>query len=50
MLFISGNKVYDNVPVKKLWEYLETTNISIPLIQAVKELCKDTLIKDKDWE
>jgi len=38
LLFVDIKKAYDSVPLNKLWKALETTNINVELIKAVKTL------------
>ena len=47
LLFIDLSKAYDNVPVSKLWEVLQNTNINHTLIQAIQEIYRDSKIKIK---
>lgn len=48
LLFIDLTKAYDSVPVEKLWESMEKTNICNTLIKTVKELYRDNIIKIKN--
>ena len=41
LLFVDLEKVYDSVPLKKLWKALERTNINITLIEAAKKLYEE---------
>ena len=41
------SKAYDNVPVSKLWEVLQNTNINHTLVQAIQEIYRDSKIKIK---
>lgn len=47
MLYVDLAKTYDTVPIMKLWEVLESTNINVTLINAIKELYKDSISKIK---
>lgn len=47
LLFVDLKKAYDNVPLAKLWQALETTNINVELIKAVKELYKQSQTRIK---
>lgn len=47
LLYVDLKKAYDSVPLNKLWEALEKTNINTELIKAVKSLYKQTQTKIK---
>lgn len=47
LLFVDLKKAYDSVPLIKLWEALETTNVNIVIIKAVKELYNNSYIRIK---
>lgn len=38
LMFVDLRKAYDSVPLVKLWEALEKTNVNIELVEAVKTL------------
>lgn len=42
LLFIDLTKAYDNIPICKLWETLQSTNINQTLITAVQNLYDDS--------
>lgn len=48
LLFMDLKEAYDSVPLSKLWEELEHTNLTINLIMSVKELYRNYHIKVKD--
>lgn len=47
LLFIDLAKAYNNVPIARLWETMEGTNINNRLIKATTELYQNTVIKIK---
>ena len=47
LLFIDLAEAYDNVPVSKLWEVLQNTNINHTLLQAIQKIYRDSKIKIK---
>lgn len=40
LLFVDLKKAYNSVLLAKLWEALETTNINVTIIKAVKKIYK----------
>jgi hypothetical protein len=42
LVFIDLSKAYDSVPVRKLWEVLEGSPISISVIKAIKHLYENS--------
>lgn len=46
-LYVDLKKAYDSVPLTKLWEALEITNINANLIKAVQQLYRNCQIKIK---
>ena len=47
LLFIDLTKVYDSVPLNKLWETLDRSTINIRLIEEIKSLYKGSSSKRK---
>ena len=47
LVFVDLQKAYDSVPLVRLWEAMEKTNINVELIKAVKSLYKQTKTRIK---
>ncbi|XP_060524437.1 uncharacterized protein LOC132700877 [Cylas formicarius] len=47
LLFVDLKKAYDTIPLTKLWEALDKTNLSVNIIRSVKELYRNCHIKVK---
>ena len=41
LMFVDLQKAYDNIPMQKMWEVLQETNINHTLIQAIQNLYKN---------
>lgn len=49
LFYIDLKKAYDSIPHIKLWEALQTTNISTELIKIVKKLYQQSQTKYSAW-
>lgn len=47
LLFVDLKKAYDSIPLTRLWEALDRTNLSINIIRSIKELYSNCRIKVK---